>query len=130
MSNAPTSQCVASPPHKNPFKPSTTENVLTHPQRDLQGWLVVLGSSYASLFVFGVVNTAGIFESFLSENQLTDKSKSRFPGWPDAHHIPNLDPVRGSRFDTHLIGKSILRILKTGRLTGQLNQIALIQSAY
>lgn len=56
------------------------QNDLTYPEGGLQGWLVVLGSFCASFSVFGVINTAAVFESYLSENQLVHESKSNI-GW-------------------------------------------------
>lgn len=53
---------------------------LTYPEGGIQGWLVVLGSFCASFSVFGVINTAAVFESYLSENQLANESKSNI-GW-------------------------------------------------
>lgn len=53
---------------------------LTYPEGGLQGWLVVLGSFCASFSVFGVINTAAVFESYLSEHQLANESKSNI-GW-------------------------------------------------
>lgn len=68
----------------NPSLPSSpaagTEDNLTYPEGGLQGWLVVLGSFCASFSVFGVINTAAVFESFLSEHQLADENKSNI-GW-------------------------------------------------
>ncbi|KAL0942002.1 MFS monocarboxylate [Colletotrichum truncatum] len=57
---------------------SVTE--LTFPEGGLKAWLVVFGSFCAMLSVFGLINSAAVFESYFSENQLADHSPSQI-GW-------------------------------------------------
>lgn len=56
------------------------EESLTYPEGGLQGWCVVLGSFCAMVSVFGLPNTAAVFESYFSENQLSEYSPSQL-GW-------------------------------------------------
>lgn len=53
---------------------------LEFPEGGLQAWLVVFGSFCAMLSVFGLINTAAVFESYFSQNQLRDYSSSEI-GW-------------------------------------------------
>ncbi|UPL02934.1 hypothetical protein LCI18_013868 [Fusarium solani-melongenae] len=53
---------------------------LEFPEGGLQAWLVVFGSFCAMLSVFGLINTAAVFESYFSKNQLRDYSASEI-GW-------------------------------------------------
>ncbi|KAM7207944.1 Major facilitator superfamily domain containing protein [Naviculisporaceae sp. PSN 640] len=46
----------------------------------LEGWLVVLGSFCAMSSVFGLINSAAVFESYFSTNQLVNNSPSEI-GW-------------------------------------------------
>jgi len=50
------------------------------PEGGLAGWLVVFGSFCAMLSVFGLINTAAVFESWFSTHQLADYSASQI-GW-------------------------------------------------
>src|SRR5690242_4100082 len=50
------------------------------PEGGTQAWLVVLGSFCAMLSVFGVLNTAAVFESWFSTHQLAAYSPSEI-GW-------------------------------------------------
>ncbi|KAF0316076.1 MFS monocarboxylate [Colletotrichum asianum] len=56
------------------------EEPLAYPEGGLQGWCVVLGSFCAMVSVFGLPNTAAVFESYFSENQLSEYSPSQL-GW-------------------------------------------------
>lgn len=56
------------------------ETNLEFPEGGLQAWLVVFGSFCAMLSVFGLINTAAVFESYFSENQLSDYTASEI-GW-------------------------------------------------
>ncbi|EEY20976.1 riboflavin transporter MCH5 [Verticillium alfalfae VaMs.102] len=56
------------------------ETKLEFPEGGLQAWLVVFGSFCAMLSVFGLINTAAVFESYFSENQLSDYTASEI-GW-------------------------------------------------
>lgn len=53
---------------------------LDFPEGGLQAWLVVFGSFCAMLSVFGIINTAAVFESYFSTNQLSEYSASQI-GW-------------------------------------------------
>ncbi|CAI0652884.1 unnamed protein product [Colletotrichum noveboracense] len=50
------------------------------PSGGLSAWLVVFGSFCAMLSVFGLINSAAVFESYFSEHQLADHSPSEI-GW-------------------------------------------------
>ena len=50
------------------------------PEGGLTGWLVVFGSFCAMISVFGLINTAAVFESWFSTHQLADYSASQI-GW-------------------------------------------------
>jgi hypothetical protein len=52
----------------------------TFPEGGAQAWLVVLGSFCAMLSVFGVINTAAVFESWFGEHQLARYTPSEI-GW-------------------------------------------------
>ncbi|ROT36548.1 riboflavin transporter MCH5 [Sodiomyces alkalinus F11] len=56
------------------------ETNLDFPEGGLAAWLVVFGSFCAMLSVFGLINTAAVFESYFSTNQLADYSSSEI-GW-------------------------------------------------
>jgi hypothetical protein len=50
------------------------------PEGGLTGWLVVLGSFCAMLSLFGLINSAAVFESYFSTHQLAHKTSSEI-GW-------------------------------------------------
>lgn len=50
------------------------------PEGGLTGWLVVLGSFCAMLSLFGLINSAAVFESYFSTHQLAHKTASEI-GW-------------------------------------------------
>lgn len=53
---------------------------ITFPEGGLQAWLVVFGSFCAMVSVFGLINTAAVFESWFSTHQLADYTASEI-GW-------------------------------------------------
>ena len=53
-----------------------SESELTYPEGGVEGWCVVLGAFCAMTGAFRVVNTAAVFQSYFSENQLRDYSAS------------------------------------------------------
>lgn len=53
---------------------------LTYPEGGTEAWCVVLGSFCAMLSVFGLPNTAAVFESYFSQNQLQERTPSEL-GW-------------------------------------------------
>ncbi|KAF6824988.1 MFS monocarboxylate [Colletotrichum plurivorum] len=59
---------------------ASTVPELTFPEGGLKAWLVVFGSFCAMLSVFGLINSAAVFESYFSEHQLADHSPSQI-GW-------------------------------------------------
>ncbi|OLN82437.1 putative transporter MCH4-like protein 10 [Colletotrichum chlorophyti] len=67
---------------RSSYSGNETSNVaeLTFPEGGLKAWLVVFGSFCAMLSVFGLINSAAVFESYFSENQLADHSPSQI-GW-------------------------------------------------
>ncbi|KAF2662460.1 MFS general substrate transporter [Lophiostoma macrostomum CBS 122681] len=56
------------------------EDEITYPEGGLAAWLVVLGSFSGTIVAFGMMNTVGIFQSYLSENQLRGYNESTI-GW-------------------------------------------------
>lgn len=59
---------------------STDDDDVTFPEGGLEGWLVVLGSFCAMFSVFGLINTAAVFESWFSTHQLSTYTASE-TGW-------------------------------------------------
>ncbi|GKT51040.1 putative transporter [Colletotrichum spaethianum] len=53
------------------------DNELTFPEGGWQAWLVVFGSFCAMRSVFSLINSAAVFESYFSENQLADHLPSQ-----------------------------------------------------
>ncbi|KAF5663188.1 monocarboxylate transporter [Fusarium heterosporum] len=53
---------------------------LEFPEGGLQAWLVVFGAFCGMLSVYGLINTAAVFESYFSQNQLRDYTSSQI-GW-------------------------------------------------
>ncbi|KAF5019098.1 hypothetical protein F66182_8911 [Fusarium sp. NRRL 66182] len=53
---------------------------LDFPEGGLQAWLVVFGSFCGMFSVYGLINTAAVFESYFSQHQLRDYSSSEI-GW-------------------------------------------------
>ncbi|CAI4213987.1 unnamed protein product [Parascedosporium putredinis] len=52
----------------------------TYPEGGLQAWLVVFGSFCTMGAVFGLTNSAGVFEAYFKQNQLAQYSHSQI-GW-------------------------------------------------
>lgn len=52
----------------------------TFPEGGLEAWSVVFGSFCAMLSVFGIINSAAVFESYFSSNQLKEYDPSTI-GW-------------------------------------------------
>ena len=50
------------------------------PEGGLRAWLVVFGSFCTMFMVFGIVNSTGAFQDYLSSNQLRDYSSGQI-GW-------------------------------------------------
>ncbi|CAK7232417.1 hypothetical protein SBRCBS47491_008261 [Sporothrix bragantina] len=69
-----------------PTSPSSSATVdhtpprVTFPEGGLQAWLVVFASFCAMVSVFGLINTAAVFESWFSTHQLADYTASEI-GW-------------------------------------------------
>ncbi|KAF2017620.1 MFS general substrate transporter [Aaosphaeria arxii CBS 175.79] len=59
---------------------TTNQGEVSYPEGGLEAWLVVLGSFLGAFIAFGMMNTIGIFHSYLGENQLKDYSESTV-GW-------------------------------------------------
>ena len=57
-----------------------SEAELIYPEGGVEAWCVVLGGFCAMTGAFGVVNTAAVFQSYFSENQLRNHSASEI-GW-------------------------------------------------
>ncbi|KAF2720436.1 MFS general substrate transporter [Polychaeton citri CBS 116435] len=58
---------------------SSTSEVV-YPEGGRQAWLVVLGSFSGMVAAFGYMNTIGIFESYIAENQLAEYDRGTI-GW-------------------------------------------------
>ncbi|KAF2812859.1 MFS general substrate transporter [Mytilinidion resinicola] len=56
------------------------QDEVTYPEGGLAGWLVCFGSFSAMLACFGLMNTIGTFQAYLSENQLKELDESTI-GW-------------------------------------------------
>lgn len=52
----------------------------TYPEGGLRAWLVTFGSFCGMGSVFGLINSAGVFEAYFKANQLADHSHSQI-GW-------------------------------------------------
>jgi len=57
-----------------------TEEEVTYPEGGLRAWLVVFGSFSGMLACFGMMNTIGVFQAWLSTHQLSDYSEGTI-GW-------------------------------------------------
>jgi len=60
--------------------PTNEKNEVTYPEGGLQGWLVVLGSFSGMVAGFGLMNTIGIYQAYLTSHQLSEYSESTI-GW-------------------------------------------------
>ncbi|EFY92585.1 MFS monocarboxylate transporter, putative [Metarhizium acridum CQMa 102] len=60
--------------------PAERESHVSFPDGGFQAWLVVFGSFCAQGAVFGLINTAAVFESYFKAHQLKDYSNSQI-GW-------------------------------------------------
>ncbi|GAB7364639.1 hypothetical protein MBLNU230_g5442t1 [Neophaeotheca triangularis] len=58
----------------------TDKTEVTYPEGGLQAWLVVFGSFSGMTACFGYMNTIGIFQAYLSSNQLSNFSEGEI-GW-------------------------------------------------
>jgi MFS family permease len=76
LSRAPSSQWQAGPPASIY---SAGEDV-GYPEGGLRAWLVVFGSFCGMLASFGFMNTIGVFQTYLTQNQLKDYPESTI-GW-------------------------------------------------
>ncbi|KAK4159535.1 major facilitator superfamily domain-containing protein [Cladorrhinum sp. PSN259] len=68
---------------KNPEQLSRCPSAATtvdFPEGGVQGWLVVFGSFCAMFSLYGLINSAAVFESYFSNNQLKDNTPSEI-GW-------------------------------------------------
>ena len=61
-------------------KPQGQAEELTFPEGGVRAWLVVLGSFSGMTASFGILNTAGTFQTYLSTHQLAHESPSAV-GW-------------------------------------------------
>lgn len=71
----------SAPATANSSRTSSRQSVHSaFPEGGLAGWLVVFGSFCAMISVFGLINTAAVFESWFSMHQLEHYSASQI-GW-------------------------------------------------
>ncbi|KAK5109392.1 hypothetical protein LTR62_007058 [Meristemomyces frigidus] len=59
---------------------SDEKPVVTYPEGGLQAWLVVFGSFSGMVAGFGLMNTIGVYQAYVAENQLSEYSESTI-GW-------------------------------------------------
>ncbi len=59
---------------------TAAEDEVTYPEGGLQSWLVVIGSFSGMLAAFGMMNTIGVFQAYLSTHQLSQHSEGTI-GW-------------------------------------------------
>ncbi|KAF2751333.1 MFS monocarboxylate transporter-like protein [Sporormia fimetaria CBS 119925] len=59
---------------------ASNDNEVSYPEGGLQAWLVVIGGFAASVVGFGIMNTVGIFNDYLKQNDLKDYPESTV-GW-------------------------------------------------
>ncbi|KAK4124553.1 MFS general substrate transporter [Parathielavia appendiculata] len=75
---------AANPTNLNPLtlhpSTATASTTLDFPEGGLTAWLVVLGSFSAMLSLFGLINSAAVFESYFVTHQLAHKTSSEI-GW-------------------------------------------------
>ncbi|KAF2177718.1 MFS monocarboxylate transporter-like protein [Zopfia rhizophila CBS 207.26] len=58
----------------------TYPDEVSYPEGGTQGWLVVLGSFFGTIVALGMMNTVGIFQSYIIEHQLKGYNESTI-GW-------------------------------------------------
>ncbi len=70
-------------PPENPLSlhaTTATTQTIDFPEGGLEAWLVVLGAFCAMLSLFGLINSAAVFESYFASHQLADRTASEI-GW-------------------------------------------------
>ncbi|KAL8731976.1 MAG: hypothetical protein Q9166_003108 [cf. Caloplaca sp. 2 TL-2023] len=67
-------------PQKVGSNPPEIQSEVTYPEGGLRAWLVVLGSFSGMLASFGLMNTIGTFQAYVSTHQLANESPSAV-GW-------------------------------------------------
>lgn len=111
--------------HPSPTKPSSSSsNISPHgefyPEGGTRAWLVVLGSFSGMVAALGIMNTIGVYESYLARHQLASYSAASI-GWILSIYVFlafGAGLVIGPIFDVHgprwlLFAGSILIILAT-----------------
>ena len=68
------------PIHREKIGPQDLDDGQTFPEGGLRAWLVVLGSFSGMTASFGILNSAGTFQAYLSTHQLAHESPSAV-GW-------------------------------------------------
>ncbi|CAK7263782.1 hypothetical protein SEPCBS57363_000744 [Sporothrix epigloea] len=79
----PSSSSGPTSPSSSSSSSSTVDNTpphVTFPEGGLQAWLVVFGSFSTLVSVFGIINTASVFESWFATHQLAEYTASEI-GW-------------------------------------------------
>lgn len=73
----PEEQSSSPVPQKIPFKEQPdSDDPFTYPEGGLRAWLVAFGAFCAMFAGFGILNTIGIFDAYLRNNQLQKESES------------------------------------------------------
>ena len=62
------------------IKTSASDHEVTYPEGGRRAWLVVFGSFMGTAACFGMMNTIGIFQAYVSANQLRHYNESQI-GW-------------------------------------------------
>ncbi|CAK7274151.1 hypothetical protein SEPCBS119000_006022 [Sporothrix epigloea] len=75
-----TSSGPTSPPSSSSATVGNTPPHVTFPEGGLQAWLVVFASFSTLVSVFGIINTASVFESWFATHQLAEYTASEI-GW-------------------------------------------------
>lgn len=80
-----------SQPGDNRLTHSTTKSTIDqygneYPEGGLQAWLVVFGSFCGLLAALGIMNTIGVYQSYIAEHQLSNYSESTI-GWISSIYV-------------------------------------------
>lgn len=80
LRRAQSSYWQAGPPASAPPSIHTPGEEAAYPEGGLRAWLVTFGSFCGMMAAFGFMNTIGVYQSYLTTNQLADYSESTI-GW-------------------------------------------------
>lgn len=109
-----------------PEKTASQDNadVTTYPEGGLRAWSVVLGSFCGNLAVFGVMNTIGVFQAYLSSHQLRSYEEGAI-GWIFSLYVflsffcgVQIGPLFDAYGPRYLVLAGSVLIVATGMLLG------------